>query len=173
MYSTRTYNSECLNGEGLKDLHLSDGVLNIYQSGTFNANFNSSPKLICFFLGNEFEYIFPTWNWEKIPGITCALGEVPIECNTVCAHLFSIEPFLFSFSNIISQLKVLGKTNFVGGVSDGTYGATAFDFHAALNGKLTARYAEGNFFIIIAVLYIIINNLFNIKFNFLVCTNII
>jgi hypothetical protein len=37
-------------------------------------------------------------------------------------------------------LKVLGKTNFVGGVSNGLYGTAAHDFHAALNGTLTARY---------------------------------
>jgi len=88
--------------EGLKSLHLADGVFNIYQTG------------------NEFELIFPTWDWERIPGITCALGEVPNNCNT---------------------LKVLGKTDFVGGVSDGTYGAAAYAFEAALNGKLSAKKA--------------------------------
>jgi hypothetical protein len=37
-------------------------------------------------------------------------------------------------------LKVLGKTNFVGGVSDGYHGVTAQDFRAALKGTLAAKY---------------------------------
>eukprot|EP00026_Physarum_polycephalum_P004269 Phypoly_transcript_04286.p1 GENE.Phypoly_transcript_04286~~Phypoly_transcript_04286.p1 ORF type:complete len:707 (+),score=83.00 Phypoly_transcript_04286:28-2148(+) len=100
MYSTRTYNAECVNDEGANSLHLSDGVLNVYQTG------------------NEFVWVFPVWDWQRIPGITCAIGEVASECATV---------------------KQLGKTTFVGGVSDGMYGAAVFDFKAPLNGTLSAR----------------------------------
>jgi len=36
-------------------------------------------------------------------------------------------------------MHTLGNTQFVGGVTDGMYGAAAFDFHAEFTGKLSAR----------------------------------
>ncbi len=57
--------------------------------------------------GNEYENIFPVWKWNQIPGTTTpALEDV------------SDQPEWF-FNK--------GKTDFVGGVSDGQYGAAAYD----------------------------------------------
>ena len=36
VYSNRTYNGECVNDEGANSIHMSDGVLNIYQTGISN-----------------------------------------------------------------------------------------------------------------------------------------
>lgn len=38
------------------------------------------------------------------------------------------------------QIKQLGKTHFVGGASDGTYGVVGYDFRAPSNSSLTAKY---------------------------------
>ena len=63
--------------------------------------------------GREYEDIFPVWDWERVPGTTVELtGD------------FGGSP------------RRRGETDFVGGVSDGTYGLAAFDFR---RGKLRAR----------------------------------
>jgi chondroitin AC lyase len=54
--------------------------------------------------GDEYADIFPVWDWCKIPGVTCAQTDV-------CA---------------LKTLPV--KTDFVGGVSDGTQGCAALDY---------------------------------------------
>ena len=55
--------------------------------------------------GDEYLNIFPVWEWDKIPGTTTPAGEVK---NTY-------------------EWGVLGKSDFVGGVSDGLYGVMAYD----------------------------------------------
>jgi len=61
--------------------------------------------------GDEYRDIFPVWDWEKVPGTTTEIGaEIPVAQR--------------------------GKTSFVGGVSDGMYGASAIDLH---RGNLTAH----------------------------------
>jgi hypothetical protein len=52
MVSTRMKTSECLNGEGMHSVHLSDGILLLYHSGF------------------DYEAIYPTWDWNLIPGIS-------------------------------------------------------------------------------------------------------
>ncbi len=59
--------------------------------------------------GDEYAGIFPVWNWRRIPGITCEQSPGPIQ------------PVPWGRG-------AEGLTSFVGGVSDGTYGAAAFDF---------------------------------------------
>lgn len=54
--STRTLQPECGNGEGLKNLHLGDGVNLILRTG------------------NEYDDIMPVWNWRKLPGTTIEQG---------------------------------------------------------------------------------------------------
>lgn len=54
--------------------------------------------------GEEYTAIFPVWDWNKLPGLTAP----------------AVTP---SFSGRISQ-----NTSFVGGVSDGTFGAACMDF---------------------------------------------
>lgn len=55
----------------------------------------------------EFLNILPAWDWRKIPGTT----------------VVQVEPFL-DWDDMVRD----GKTSFVGGVSDGEYGAACFDF---------------------------------------------
>lgn len=60
--------------------------------------------------GHEYDDIFPVWDWRMIPGVTCQPGE---------ASLSWPEPDLKS------------GAEFVGGVSDGTNGCAAMNFHRA------------------------------------------
>ena len=55
--------------------------------------------------GDEYHDIFPVWDWLKIPGTTVVQREEPVR-----------------------ELRRMGETSFVGGVSDGTYGLFACDF---------------------------------------------
>lgn len=57
--------------------------------------------------GKEYSDVFPVWDWQKIPGTTVAQ-----------------KPALPHWNQIVKK----GKTSFVGAVSDGLYGASAFDF---------------------------------------------
>jgi chondroitin AC lyase len=66
--------------------------------------------------GDEYRDIFPLWDWRKLPGTTCLQGNRPFQPGKA--------------GN--------GKTTFVGGVTDGTYGCAAMDF--AIDG-ITAKKA--------------------------------
>ncbi|MCW3109584.1 MAG: chondroitin lyase, partial [Segetibacter sp.] len=57
--------------------------------------------------GKEYVEVFPVWDWQKIPGTTVV--QKP-----------SLPPF--------NQIAKKGKSDFVGAVSDGQFGAAAFDF---------------------------------------------
>lgn len=52
MTSTRTVGSESGNGEAIMNYHMGDGVHFIYRRG------------------DEYQDIFPVWDWHKIPGVT-------------------------------------------------------------------------------------------------------
>jgi chondroitin AC lyase len=67
--------------------------------------------------GEEYIHIFPVWDWQKIPG------------TTVVQKPSLPDP---------SEVQQSGLTDFVGGVTDGTFGAAAFDFESPLD-SLTAR----------------------------------
>jgi chondroitin AC lyase len=69
--------------------------------------------------GKEFTNIFPAWDWQKIPGTTIVQ-----------------QPALPHWN----QLAKKGLTDFVGGVTDGKYGAAATDF-ASVHDPLKARKA--------------------------------
>lgn len=69
--------------------------------------------------GQEYFDIFPVWDWQKIPGTTAVQN-----------------PALPHWREIAKK----GLTDFVGGVSDGQYGAAAFDF-ASPHDPLRARKA--------------------------------
>lgn len=62
--------------------------------------------------GKEYSDIFPVWDWQKIPGTTVVQ-----------------RPELPPYTEIVKK----GLTSFVGAVSDGTYGAAAFDFESPLD----------------------------------------
>ncbi|MGD0094662.1 MAG: polysaccharide lyase family 8 super-sandwich domain-containing protein, partial [Planctomycetota bacterium] len=90
MYSTRNDNTDSLTNDENKRSHfIADGAFCLMQSGA------------------EYAGIYPVWDWQKIPGITCEQREQmpePAKCRTK------------------------GQTAFAGGVSDGTYGVAALDF---------------------------------------------
>ncbi|MEI7423303.1 MAG: polysaccharide lyase family 8 super-sandwich domain-containing protein [Prolixibacteraceae bacterium] len=69
--------------------------------------------------GKEYDDIFSVWDWQKIPGTTVVQ-----------------RPVMPSYTEIVKQ----GKTGFVGAVTDGSYGASAFDFESPLD-PLKARKA--------------------------------
>jgi chondroitin AC lyase len=69
--------------------------------------------------GDEYFDIFPVWDWQKIPGTTVVQ-----------------KPVLPHWKHIARR----GLTDFVGGVSDGKYGAVAMDFKSA-HDPLQARKA--------------------------------
>lgn len=62
MASNRTLRCECINGENLHGLHLSDGVLWLYLDG--------------------YEYVdtMPVWDWMRLPGTTVLPYAVPWSC---------------------------------------------------------------------------------------------
>ncbi|MFY0654821.1 MAG: chondroitin lyase [Cyclobacteriaceae bacterium] len=67
--------------------------------------------------GQEYYDIFPVWDWQKIPGTTVVQ-----------------KPELSSHNQIVKW----GKTDFVGGLTDGIYGASVFDFDSP-HDELVAR----------------------------------
>src|SRR5690625_799364 len=67
--------------------------------------------------GGEYQHIFPVWDWQKIPG------------TTVVQKPALPEP---------DHMQQRGLTDFVGGVSNGLYGAVAFDFKSPID-SLSAR----------------------------------
>jgi len=90
MFSSRNNNMEMpYNSEGLMNHHYADG-----------SNFISRT-------GEEYDDIFPVYDWQKIPGTTVLQ-----------------KPALPSENEIQKE----GLTDFVGAVTDGNYGAAVFDF---------------------------------------------
>lgn len=69
--------------------------------------------------GQEYLDIFPVWDWQKIPGATIVQKPQHPHWNEIARK---------------------GLSDFVGGVSDGQFGAAAFDFKSA-HDPLTARKA--------------------------------
>ncbi|MDF2441096.1 MAG: chondroitin lyase, partial [Abditibacteriota bacterium] len=67
--------------------------------------------------GDEYKDIFPVWDWRRVPGITAEQSAAPLDP---------------------ARMQSKGKTSFVGGVSDGTYGASAMHL---LREPLAARKA--------------------------------
>lgn len=97
MNSSRTLGTEMGNGEGLKNYYLAEGCTYIFIDG------------------DEYNDIFPIWDWTRIPGTTCERTETP--------------PPLEKWGgkdgvDTVSR----GATDFVGGISDGTYGLAAMDY---------------------------------------------
>ncbi|CAL1695908.1 unnamed protein product [Somion occarium] len=62
MFSSRTQNTECLNGQNLAGFHLSDGTVYTHLTG------------------DEYEDIPAAWDWNLIPGITVDYGATPLDC---------------------------------------------------------------------------------------------
>ena len=90
MVSNRTVRLEYGNEENLKTYFISDGCTNIVRRG------------------NEYDGIFPTWNWTRIPGVIAPqLREIPMAA---------------------SDWQCMGTSTFAGGVSDSLYGVTTYAY---------------------------------------------
>jgi chondroitin AC lyase len=81
--SAQTRATESINEENLKGGHLTDGALYVTRRG------------------DEYEDIFPVWDWNHVPGVTAADAEA---------------------------YRSAGTSPFAGSVSDGQYGVTGFRF---------------------------------------------
>ena len=92
MVSTRTIRNEYLkdNLEGKKQYFLSDGAMGLFVDG------------------NEYDNIFPVWNWAKIPGVTC--------------------PEFTEIPQLSTYVKA-GQTDFVGGVSDSINSVSVYKYN--------------------------------------------
>lgn len=86
--SVRSYKTESGNGENLLARTMSDGATNIQRNG------------------DEYYNIFPLWEYDKIPGVTCR--DYPKDLPQ------------------IRQWGYFGSTSFVGSVSDSMYGANVY-----------------------------------------------
>lgn len=96
MYSSRTRNNDgIINDEGYLMHHVSDGCMYLMRRG------------------DEYDHIFPVWDWQKLAGTTVVQTSRPKD-----------------------PVQRMGKSDFVGGVSDGRVGLAAFDFR---RDRLTAR----------------------------------
>ena len=67
--------------------------------------------------GTEYEDIFPVWDWQRLPGTTCMQGDHTL---------------------VPSSQRCRGRSEFVGGVSDGRHGVAAMEY---LRDGLRARKA--------------------------------
>ena len=103
MFSNRLQGAELIIKQGKKSHHLSDGATMLYRRG------------------DEFLDIFPTWDWERVPGTTAEQ-----------APDGDLERLLPKGN------RSRGETRFVGGVSNGSIGMAAMDLK---RGHLRARKA--------------------------------
>lgn len=104
MRSNRTTGASCVNGEGRRDEHLSDGLTAIYaaQPGEHaQAGYWGSP--------NPVHSMFPALDWQHLPGVTAEINQDILE---VCNGAEHSPPW---------------TTRFVGGASDGVRGVAAMD----------------------------------------------
>lgn len=88
MSSSRVIGAESLNSENLSGYHAADGVLLVSRTG------------------EEYENIFPLWDWRRLPGVTAIRSDAPVP----------------SFDH--AQL----TNDFVGAVGNGTNGIAALDY---------------------------------------------
>ena len=103
MIGARVAGGECINGQGTRSLHAADGVTYLYQHGF------------------EYRDIGPTWDWQRLPGITVQVNGTQLNCTTAGSQ---------------------GTLPNVGGVTDGEQGVAWMDFEAAAHGQaLLARKA--------------------------------
>ncbi len=88
MCSRRVVGAESLNNENLLGYHLADGALYLYRAG------------------DEYDEIFPVWDWRKLPGVTCGQEKRPLPA--------------------FREYRI--DRDFVGGVTDGVRGCAALDY---------------------------------------------
>ncbi len=92
MASNRVIGCEQLNGDNRKGYYSADGATFIYTKG------------------NEYDNIFPLWDWRKIPGTTCYQSDKPIP-------------------NERTRINRRNQSNFVGGLSKDSNGITVMQLN--------------------------------------------
>ncbi|KAL7973172.1 family 8 polysaccharide lyase, partial [Trichoderma sp. SZMC 28014] len=100
MISTRSANSESVNGANPYAYHMGHGTLYSYVKG------------------NEYKDIMAAWDWNLVPGTTTLLNQPKLQA---------------------SQVKYFGLKDFVGVVSDGSFGAAVEDYVDPLTQNLSYR----------------------------------
>lgn len=90
MCSERVIGAESCNSENIRGYYLGDGATYLFQSG------------------DEYNDIFPYWDWKKIPGTTTKQDDRELPVLTASGYRI--------------------KSSFVGGVSDGITGIAAMDY---------------------------------------------
>ena len=117
MYSTRTIGTEECNGENLRGHHLADGASYLVRRGDEYAG-----------------DVVALWDWHRIPGATISRGEFSETGDLHSAPADAAFPGYEATpigdappDAVMLTLKRWGRTDFVGGVSDGLYGAACFD----------------------------------------------
>ena len=99
MCSTRVIGAETCNNENMLGLHLGDGVTYFQRTG------------------QEYEDLFPVWDWRRLPGTTCRQDQGTL---------------------VPSSARCRGRSDFVGGVSGSRCGLAAMEY---LRDGLSARKA--------------------------------
>jgi len=89
--SDRTRRFECLNDENIWGYYLGSGASMYYP------------------IGDEYNDIYPLWDWNRVPGTTTRQGFLP-------------------HGNTVNNYTLYGTESFVGGVSNGSIGMSAIDY---------------------------------------------
>lgn len=119
MFSTRTAPTECGNGENLLGMYEAAGVLNVVEEGdgrcwrVAGAAGESAAGPVGWGCWAEYAILFPLLEWDTLNGATALTGlPMPPCAGRQCCWMESVRA---------------GARAFTGGVSDGTFGAAAFD----------------------------------------------
>ncbi len=113
MFSRRTLNTEICNGVNRLGHHLGEGSLYLVRRG------------------DEYDNLFPCWDWNKVPGTTVnveATANVGLDEIADSGWLPCRDPDAEeAYGRERLRVGRLGRTTFVGGVSDGQHGAACMD----------------------------------------------
>jgi chondroitin AC lyase len=102
MRSKRTVAARCINGACLGAQHVADGSIQLYPTDAAAARYLDMPAV---------------WDWHALPGITAPTDTSFLYCDPKQSESIGYNwPLL------------MGGATFVGGASDGKYGATAMQF---------------------------------------------
>ena len=124
MSSTRMVNSEIANGENTLGHHLGEGSYFLIRRA------------------DEYNNIFPVWDWNRIPGTTANLAAISglDRASLIGAESIPAGDLARESSPALIKLKIgrTGRSDFVGGVSDGQRGVACAEIKTL---TLTARKA--------------------------------
>jgi chondroitin AC lyase len=111
-FSTRTINTEICNLANRLGHHLGEGSIYLVRRG------------------DEYDGIFPVWDWNKVPGTTTnlsALDDAAVDENPDSGWFPCLNPEDEGYGRARLRVSRIGRSDFVGGVSDGSVGVTCLD----------------------------------------------